>query len=136
MTRRPVPAHEKRQNVGLRLHPTTIQRLDEIATYFKNIRAANPLLPFNYPESRTEVMEWMLREGALDVIQRALIWNRLETPDQRQGDFERLTNVHFWSMLVTEVRNSGDAIPESWLPLEWPPRPTSSSNPGTTEVEP
>ena len=126
MTRRPVPDHEKRQNVGIRLHPSTIQRLDEIATFFQKLREANPLLPFMYPETRTEVIEWMLRGEVLDVIQRAMTWNRLGTPDERKGDMAFLTEDPFWNILVTEVRHYKEAMPESWLNPELPPRSKKS----------
>lgn len=100
----PVPDHEKRQNVGLRLHPITIERLDEIAAFFKKLREFNPLLPFRYPESRTEVIEWMLREGTLDVLRRVQVWSRLGTSEMKPNDMDFMASSHFWNMLLTEVR--------------------------------
>lgn len=130
MARPSIPDPEKRVNVGLRLHPGTLQRLDEIVAFFQGLRRLNPMLPFGYPESRTDVVEFLLREGIREVMDHALAWNRIGTPRQKPGDLDLMGKSAFWNTLVTEVRLDEAAVPESWLDQEWPAqRPEKSEAP-------
>lgn len=136
MPRPSIPDPEKRLNVGLRLHPGTLQRLDEIVAFFQGLRRLNPMLPFGYPESRTDVIEFLLREGIREVMDHALAWNRIGTARQKPGDMDLMGQSAFWNTLVTEVRLHQDAIPESWRDLEWPPIPKRGSEPASTKPAP
>lgn len=136
MPRPSIPDLEKRQNVGLRLHPGTLQRLDEIVAFFQGLRQLNPMLPFGYPESRTDVIEFLLREGIREVMDHALAWNRIGTTRQKPGDLDLMGQSAFWNTLVTEVRLHRDVVPESWRDLEWPPSPKRASERSSTKPAP
>lgn len=136
MARPPIPDPEKRLNVGLRLHPGTLQRLDEIVAFFQGLRQLNPMLPFGYPESRTDVVEFLLREGIREVMDHALAWSRIGTAQQKPGDLDLMGQSAFWNTLVTEVRLQGDVVPESWRDLEWPPSPKRAAVSASTKPAP
>lgn len=136
MARPPIPDPEKRLNVGLRLHPGTLQRLDEIVTFFQGLRRLNPMLPFGYPESRTDVIEFLLREGIREVMDHALAWNRIGTARQKPGDLDLMGQSAFWNTLVAEVRLHQDVVPESWRDLEWPPIPKRAAESASTKPAP
>lgn len=121
MARPSIPDPEKRLNVGLRLHPGTLQRLDEVVAFFQGLRQLNPMLPFGCPESRTDVIELLLREGVRDVMDHALAWNRIGTSREKPEDLALLGQSAFWNTLISEARLGPGVVPESWLEREWPP---------------
>lgn len=121
MARPSIPDPEKRVNVGLRLHPGTLQRLDEIVALFQGLRRLNPMLPFGYPESRTDVVEFLLREGVREVIDHVLAWKRIGTQREKPEDLTLLGQSAFWNTLISEARLQLEVVPDSWLEREWPP---------------
>jgi len=129
MARPSIPDKEKRQIVGLRLHPTTLQQLDEIVEFFKALRHTNPMLPFGYPQSRTEVIEFLLREGIRDVVDHVLAWNRVGTTRETRADLDRLGQSHFWNTLLTSVRLEEETVPGAWRDQEWSTRVSGQPTP-------
>lgn len=134
MARPSIPDPEKRVNVGLRLHPGTLQRLEEIVAFFQGLRRLNPMLPFGYPESRTDVVEFLLREGVRDVMEHALAWNRIGTPREKTEDLTLLGQSAFWNTLISEARLQTGVVPESWLEREWPPASGKTGRPSSEKT--
>lgn len=120
MARPTIPDPEKRMNVGLRMHPVTLQHLDELVEFFQGLRQANPMLPFGFPESRTDVVEFLLREGVRDFITHVLAWYRIGTHRELPNDSSRMVDSSYWNMMFSSVRLERTLVPDSWLAVEWP----------------
>lgn len=134
MARPPIPDSQKRLNVGLRLHPVLLEQLDEVVAFFQELHQAKPLLSLNYPESRTDVIEFFLREGVRDVIQHVLAWDRIQSPREQPGDLATMSTSLFWNTLLTEVRGGRPTTPASWRELEWPPRAKRVKKPASSKI--